>query len=71
MSTTLQLGANKLGPCISAERLGSLNGRTDGTVDDQLGKDTERTGHTEEDGVEVLLRKSVVLEEHTRVLVPC
>ena len=52
----------------SIERLGTLNGRADGTVDDQLRKDAERTGDAEENGVVVLLGETVVLEEDTRVL---
>lgn len=68
MSTNLQLGTNKLGPGISAEGLGSLDRGSDGAVDDELRKDTDGAGHTEEDGVEVLLGQTVVLEEHTGVL---
>ena len=65
--TCLQLCANQLGVSLSAERLGPLNGGTDGTVDDELGKDTERTGYTKENSVVVLLSEAVVLEEDTGV----
>jgi hypothetical protein len=64
----LELGTNELSPCISAERLGALNGSTDGTVDDELGKNTESTRNTKENSVVVLLSQAVVLEEDTRVL---
>lgn len=67
--TCLQLSANKLGVGLGAERLGPLNGGTDGAVDDELGKDTESAGYTEEDGVVVLLGEAVVLEEDTGVSV--
>jgi hypothetical protein len=63
----LQSSANKLGVSLGAERLGPLDGGTDGTVDDELGKHTERTGDTEENSVVVLLGKTVVLEEDTGV----
>lgn len=65
--TRLQLSTNQLGVSLGAERLGPLNGGTDGTVNDKLGKDTERAGYTEEDGVVVLLSEAVVLEEDTGV----
>jgi hypothetical protein len=65
--TCLQLSANQLGVSLGAERLGPLNGGTDSAVNDELGKDTERTGYTEEDGVVVLLSETVVLEEDTGV----
>ena len=67
--TCLQLSANQLGVSLSAERLGPFNRGTDGAVNDELRKDTERTGYTEEDGVVVLLGEAVVLEEDTRVSV--
>lgn len=63
----LQSSANELGISLSAERLGPLDGGADGTVNDELGKDTERAGHTEEDGVVALLGEAVVLEEDTGV----
>jgi hypothetical protein len=63
----LQSSANKLGVCLSAERLGPLDGGTDGTVDDELGKHTERTRDTKENSVVVLLSEAVVLEEDTGV----
>lgn len=64
----LKLGTDKLGPGLSAEGLGALDGGTDGTVNDELGKNTKGTRDTEEDGVEVLLGEAVVLEEDTGVL---
>ena len=64
----LELGSNKLGPGVGREGLGALDGGTDGTVDDELGKDTKSTRDTEENSVEVLLGETVVLEEDTRVL---
>lgn len=66
--THLQLSTNKLGEGLGAVGLGALNGGTKGTVDDQLGKDTQSTGNTEEDGVVVGLSQAIVLEEDTRVL---
>lgn len=44
-----------------------LNGSTDGAVNDELGKNTNGTRDTEEDGVVVGLGKTVVLEEDTGV----
>jgi hypothetical protein len=67
--THLQLGADQLGVGLGAERLGPLNGGTDGTVDDELGKHTKSARHTEENSVVVLLSEAVVLEEDTRVSV--
>jgi hypothetical protein len=64
----LKLSTNKLGPGVGREGLGALDGGTDGTVDDELGKDTKSTRNTEEDSVEVLLSETVVLEEDTGVL---
>ena len=64
---SLQRSTNELSIHLSAERLGPLNGGTDGTVDDELRKDTERTGDTEEDGVVVLLGEAIVLQEDTGV----
>lgn len=63
----LKLSTNQLGVGLSAERLGALDGHTKSTVDDQLGKDTNGTGHTEQDGVVVSLGQTVVLEENSRV----
>ena len=65
----LQSCANQLGVSLSAERLGPLNGSTDGAVNDELGKDTEGAGDTEQDGVVVLLGEAVVLEKNTGVSV--
>ena len=64
----LKLSTNKLGPGVGGEGLGALDGGTDGAVDDELGKDTKSTRNTEENGVEVLLSETVVLEEDTGVL---
>lgn len=64
----LQLSSNQLGVGLSAETLGALNGRTESTVNDQLGQDTQSTGHTEQNGIVVGLGQTVVLEEDTRVL---
>lgn len=64
----LELSTNELGESLSAERLGALNGRTESTVDDQLGQNTQSTRHTEEDGVVIGLSQAVVLQEDTGVL---
>ena len=64
----LKLSTNKLGPGLGREGLGALDGGTDGTVDDELGKDTKSTRNTEENSVEVLLSEAVVLEKDTGVL---
>jgi hypothetical protein len=66
-SRYLQSSTNQLGVSLSAERLGPLNWGTDGTIDDELRKNTERTRDTKENSVVVLLSKTVVLEEDTRV----
>ncbi|KAI6759071.1 hypothetical protein HG531_013832 [Fusarium graminearum] len=58
---------NKLSPLVSGEGLGSLDGGTESAVNDELGKDTNGTGDTEEDGVVVSLSETVVLEEDTGV----
>jgi hypothetical protein len=58
---------DKLDPLVSGKGLGSLDGSTDGAVDDQLGEDTDGSGHTEEDGVVAGLGKTVVLEEDSGV----
>ena len=63
----LQLSTNQLGVGLRAETLGALNGRTESTVNDQLGQDTQSTGDTEENGVVVGLGQTVVLEEDTGV----
>lgn len=62
-----KLSTDELGPGLGGEGLGALDGGTDGAVDDELRKHTKGAGHTEEDGVEVLLLEAVVLEEDTRV----
>jgi hypothetical protein len=48
-------------------RLGPLKGHTESSVPDELRDDTESSGNTEQDGVEVLLGKTVVGKEDTRV----
>jgi hypothetical protein len=65
----LQLSADKLGISLGAETLGTLNGGTESAVNDQLRKNTERAGNTEENGVVAGLGQAVVLQEDTRVLV--
>jgi hypothetical protein len=44
-----------------------LDGSTQGAVDDQLGKNTDSTGHAEEDRVVVGLGQAVVLQQDTGV----
>lgn len=76
------LGGEGLGPTVmslvseTSSRKGRLkaqnlplNGGTDGTVNDELGKDTNGTRHTEEYGVVVGLSQTVVLQQDTRVSV--
>lgn len=63
----LELGTDQLSKLLGREGLGSLNGHAVGTVDDELGKDTESAGNTEEDSVVSGLSESVVLEEDTGV----
>ncbi|KAI6756511.1 hypothetical protein HG530_011109, partial [Fusarium avenaceum] len=58
---------DKLGPLVSGEGLGSLDGGTESAVDDELGKDTDGARDTEEDGVVAGLLKTVVLEKDTGV----
>lgn len=64
----LQLSTNQLSVFLSAERLRPLNRSTDSTVNDELGKNTQSTGNTEEDCVVVGLGQAIVLEKDTRVL---
>lgn len=64
--SNLQLLDN-LDPLLGREGLGALDGGAESTVDDELGQDTDGTGHTEEDGVVVGLRQAVVLQENTGV----
>lgn len=66
-SLPLQLSADELGIGVGAEALGSLDGRTESSVDDQLGQDSQSTGDTEQDSVVVGFGEAVVLEEHSRV----
>lgn len=56
-------------PLGGGETLGALDRGADGTVDDELGQDTDRAGHTEEDRVEARLGQAVVLEQDARVRV--
>lgn len=60
---------DKLSPLVGGEGLGALDGGTDSSVNDQLGKDTNGTRNTEEDGVVVGLGQAVVLEQDTGVSV--
>lgn len=64
----LQLCANQLRILFSAEGLRSLNWRTDSTVNDELGKDTQSTGDTEENRVIAGFSQAIILEEDPRVL---
>lgn len=66
-ASCLQSSTDELGVHLGGEGLGALDGGTDGAVDNELGKDTESAGHTEEDGVIVLLGETVVLEEDAGV----
>jgi len=58
---------DELSPLVSGEGLGSLDGGTESAVNDELGKDTNGAGDTEEDGVVTSLSETVVLEEDTGV----
>jgi hypothetical protein len=51
----------------ATHRLGSLEGHTESSVPDELRDDTESSGNTKENGVKVLLVKTVVGKEDTRV----
>ena len=62
-----ELSPDQLRPRLRAERLGSLDGRAHRTINDQLRQHTERAAHTEQNGVEVLLRETVVLQQNTAV----
>lgn len=64
----LQLCANQLRILFSAEGLRPLDWRTDSTVNDELGKDTQSTGDTEENGVIAGFSQAIILEEDPRVL---
>lgn len=64
----LQGSANQFGVSLSAERLWSFDGGTEGAVDDELRQDTESAGNTEEDSVVVGFSQSVVLQQDTGVL---
>lgn len=65
-SSHLQL-LNNLNPLLGGERLGALDGGTDGAVDNQLGKDTNGAGHAEQNSVVAGLGQTVVLQENTGV----
>lgn len=58
---------DELDPLLGGEGLGALNGRANSAVNDELGKDTNGAGDTEEDGVVVGLGEAVVLEQDTGV----
>lgn len=62
-----QSETNLLGKSLGRERLGALDRSTDSTVNDDLRKDTKSTSNTEQNGVEVLLSKTVVLQQDTGV----
>jgi len=64
----LQLSANQLSVFFSAERLRSLYRSTDSTVNNELRKNTQSTGNTEEDCVVIGLSQAIVLEKDTGVL---
>jgi len=63
----LVLVTEHLDQVVSRVGLWSLQRHTKGTVPAELSEDTEGTGDTEEDSVVVLLDKTIVLEEDTRV----
>lgn len=63
----LVLVTEHLDQVVSGVGLWSLQRHTKGTVPAELSEDTEGTGDTEEDSVVVLLDKTIVLEEDTRV----
>jgi hypothetical protein len=65
--TSLQSCTDNLGVRLGAEGLGTLDWRANGTVNDELGQDTESTRNTEEHGVVVLLGETIVLQQDTRV----
>jgi hypothetical protein len=61
------LGSNQLAPSLSAERLRTLNWRTNGTINDELRQDTKSAGHTKQNSVVVLFSKTIVLQQDTGV----
>lgn len=63
----LDLSTNELSVLLSRERLGSLNGGSNSTVNNELRKDTNGTGNTKENSVVLLLSETIVLEKDTRV----
>lgn len=59
------LSLNLLQETLEVDALGALNGQTQSTVPDQLGKRSKTTGHTESGGVVKSLVESVVVEQDT------
>lgn len=66
-TNSLQGGTDDLGVLLGGERLWTLDWSTDSTVNDELRKDTNGAGNTEENGVVAGLGETVVLEEDTGV----
>jgi hypothetical protein len=62
-----KLASNKLRIGLGAERLWSLNGHADGTIDDELGKHAEGTGNSKQNGVVVGLGETIILQENSAV----
>jgi hypothetical protein len=67
IKTNLQSSTNNLGISLSAEGLGTLNWRTNSTVNNELRQDTKGTRDTKENGVVVLFSEAVVLQQDTGV----
>lgn len=63
-----ELSTDKLSISLSAETLGTFNRSTKSTVDDQLRKNTQGTGDTEQNSVVVGFVQAIVLQEDTGVL---
>ena len=52
---------------LGGDRLWPLERQAEGAVPEELSEDAVRAAHTEEDGVVVVLRQAIVLEQDTRV----
>lgn len=65
----LQLSSNDLSPLLGRERLGSLDRSTNCTVDNELRKDTNSSGNTEENSVVAGLSQTIVLQKNTGVCI--
>mmetsp|Transcript_6854 Transcript_6854/g.17245 ORF Transcript_6854/g.17245 Transcript_6854/m.17245 type:complete len:135 (+) Transcript_6854:2319-2723(+) len=63
----LFLVVDDLEDALSAERLGTLDGKASSAGDNKAGKYTKSTRNTEKYSVVILLDEAVVLKEHTRV----